>query len=163
MIDDVSDLLCSPPLLVEQRTLSSAPLPSCPNSSSSSLATLVSPCANAVSGNQTIFVSPNTPSHAAQPHRGRRALSLSDVNDLCSTLFRVALSSGMGQKHASTDEATVTQPSPERLEGVRPSGRWVVCGFDHLDALSVWLTWETFLAEAEGFQQIRFGMLIKTR
>ncbi|CAK8996752.1 unnamed protein product [Durusdinium trenchii] len=35
---------------------------------------------------------------------GRRALSLSDVNDLCSTLFRVALSSGMGQKHASTDE-----------------------------------------------------------
>jgi len=35
---------------------------------------------------------------------GRRALSLSDVNDLCSTLFRVALSSGMGQKQASTDE-----------------------------------------------------------
>eukprot|EP00435_Cladocopium_sp_Y103_P018874 s2105_g4.t1 len=35
---------------------------------------------------------------------GRRALSLSDVNDLCSTLFRVALSSGMGHKQASTDE-----------------------------------------------------------
>eukprot|EP00434_Breviolum_minutum_P020335 symbB.v1.2.017936.t1/scaffold1406.1/size338231/15 len=36
---------------------------------------------------------------------GRRALSLSDVNDLCSTLFRVALSTGIGSKQASYDEA----------------------------------------------------------
>ena len=42
---------------------------------------------------------------ATSSRRGRRALSLSDVNDLCSTLFRVALSSGMGHKEASTDEA----------------------------------------------------------
>ena len=38
---------------------------------------------------------------------GRRALSLSDVNDLCSTLFRVALSTGIGSKQASYDEAGV--------------------------------------------------------
>ena len=38
---------------------------------------------------------------------GRRALSLSDVNDLCSTLFRVALSTGIGSKQASYDEAVI--------------------------------------------------------
>ena len=38
---------------------------------------------------------------------GRRALSLSDVNDLCSTLFRVALSTGIGKKQASYDEAVL--------------------------------------------------------
>ena len=45
--------------------------------------------------------------HSKSLRPGRRALSLSDVNDLCSTLFRVALSSGMGHKQASTDEVAV--------------------------------------------------------
>ncbi|CAE8619566.1 unnamed protein product [Polarella glacialis] len=51
---------------------------------------------------------------------GRRALTLKDLNDLCTTLFRVALAQGFkGTKTANTDEVLQLDRSESRL------GSWV--------------------------------------